>query len=758
MIPTDFENEVRRIARQLWPDALNSGARILDGRERDGVFETEEIIHIIEATTSRQKQKALNDLEKTSIAIKARRKNTNKPVKGWFVTLHEPTADQRTAGKRYERDINIMSFNQFQSKLINANEYLNIRENYRFGSIQNPENETETIKKEDYIELDIIEQNSNTSWNTKSIAKEINEKNSRFIITGDYGAGKSMTVRDIYYRLRAEYFRGKTVKFPLFLNLRDHHGQHDPVEAIERHARLIGFHHPAHLVRAWRAGYIHLLIDGFDELATSGWVGVTQRLVNIRYQAMELVRKLIKDTNEAGIILCGRSHYFDSDNEMRRALAINDEFIWLSLNEFTDEQIQKYIGRKNLNTSIPDWLPSRPLLVGYLVARGILENSGDLSLAEMNPATGWDHLIERICERESEIEVGIDPETVRELVERIATFARSTSDGLGPVLSDEVNTIFRNVCGYPPDDRAQKLLLRLPGLGPVAPEDSSRTFVDEDFADAATAGDIFRFVSDPFGFKPKELFSPQVSIGDLGSSVLFEKCQKQSFRPGKISFALDKSSNDADFSCSIPADLFKLMLEHGIPFEGKGATIEGCHIRSLVLDEQICDFSAVAVKDCIISNLYISNEVKDSFLPMFSNCLFGYVDGRVGRSDLPSKKFDKGCEFEEFSSQTTTSAAILRAEIPEGIAVLLTILRKLFLQSGSGRRNSALYRGLDHRTRRLVPNVLTILQSENIVTRVRSSNRTIWVPSRNQSNRIKKIINSPIRSNDSLVTRCGELD
>jgi len=37
-----FENEVRRIARELWPQAEYDGSLIVDGRERDGIFETEE--------------------------------------------------------------------------------------------------------------------------------------------------------------------------------------------------------------------------------------------------------------------------------------------------------------------------------------------------------------------------------------------------------------------------------------------------------------------------------------------------------------------------------------------------------------------------------------------------------------------------------------------------------------------------------------------------------------------------------------------
>jgi len=39
-----FEDEVRRVARMLWPSAEYSGAAIADGRERDGVFVTDDVV------------------------------------------------------------------------------------------------------------------------------------------------------------------------------------------------------------------------------------------------------------------------------------------------------------------------------------------------------------------------------------------------------------------------------------------------------------------------------------------------------------------------------------------------------------------------------------------------------------------------------------------------------------------------------------------------------------------------------------------
>ena len=67
----DFENEIRRVARLLWPAAQYDGAANRDGRERDGIFETEEFIHVIECTVSRAKKKAQDDFAKLQALIRS---------------------------------------------------------------------------------------------------------------------------------------------------------------------------------------------------------------------------------------------------------------------------------------------------------------------------------------------------------------------------------------------------------------------------------------------------------------------------------------------------------------------------------------------------------------------------------------------------------------------------------------------------------------------------------------------------------------
>src|SRR5262249_42139102 len=158
---------------------------------------------------------------------------------------------------------------------IDGRTYLGLRDNYAFGSVRDPETGRATTTL-NYVPLDILDSVAKLH-DVHSICGELLE-GKHIVLLGDYGAGKSATMREIYLQLAARFRASKSLKFPVLLNLRDHHGQIDPVEALERHARRVGFAPPESLVRAWRAGMVTLLLDGFDEIATAGWAGKTKRL------------------------------------------------------------------------------------------------------------------------------------------------------------------------------------------------------------------------------------------------------------------------------------------------------------------------------------------------------------------------------------------------------------------------------------------------------------------------------------------------
>lgn len=314
-----FENEVRRIARALWPSAEFDGATVMEGQERDGVFVTEDCVHVVETTTSRSKEKARHDLTKIEkLSKKIQNRSGNRAVRGWFVTRNEPTADQHDVAKKYRSNINTLSFSQFQARLIDSKAYLSARDDYVFGSVRDPA--TGQPKPDiDYVPLDLVRIDSREIISRNSFISLVSE-GCTAILLGDYGAGKSMTLRELYYDLRKKHFKNETSLFPVYLNLRDHYGQSDPAEVIERHARLIGFSQPLHLVRAWRAGYVHLLIDGFDEISMINIQGLWRKLQENRYRAMEVVRRLIREhPSSAGLVIAGRAHFFDNPVERHKA-------------------------------------------------------------------------------------------------------------------------------------------------------------------------------------------------------------------------------------------------------------------------------------------------------------------------------------------------------------------------------------------------------------------------------------------------------
>lgn len=748
-----FESEVRRIARELWPTA-GGGAVIFDGREHDGVFETEECIHLIEATTSRRKDKAVEDVRKlTTLASKLQKRSPSKAVKCWFVTRDDPTADQRAVADKHTPLAAALSFSQFQSKLIDAKSYLAARDNYPFGSVRDP-GTGDPSPKVKYIPLDLLDLRSRISMSVDQVLAALTDAQ-RLVLLGDYGIGKSMTLRHLFQELRKRHLRGDTPSFPVYLNLRDHFGQTDPAEILERHARIIGFPQPLHLVRVWRAGYVILFLDGFDEITTIGIQGLWKRLQENRFRAMEPVRQFVRQHPfNAGLALAGREHFFDTEGERHKGLGLRPGTIELSVAEFTDEQIRTYLEKTGLTGSIPDWLPSRPLLVGYLAAKGLLQSQGNeegISGAP-DPATGWDRLLEAVAEREAQIEAGIDGPTVRRILERLATKARSNEGGLGPLSADDIVSAFRDVCGYSPDDRGMVLLQRLPGLGIDRAEEETRAFIDEDFADACRAGDVAEFIARPYE-SISQFQIAECPLMTLGVSVAAKRSEGTS--PKQLNAAL-RLANEA-LALVLASDLCRVAMERGVDVE------EQIYIRGVLIPELECGESSgncarLCFQDCFFTRVGIDLDVKPDALPRFQRCYIGELDGRLSLTDLPAGVFDDECVIEEFTAHGETTSEIMALSLPLGVRVLLTVLKKLYQRRGSGRKEGALFRGLDHRSKRLVGSVLRIVERQNLAVPYRRRDGVIWLPERAATKRVGRILASPTTVQDAAVREAGTLE
>lgn len=53
----EFEDEVKRICRNLFSNEIGQGSEKIDGRERDGIFWNGDFFTVVEATTEKKKTK-----------------------------------------------------------------------------------------------------------------------------------------------------------------------------------------------------------------------------------------------------------------------------------------------------------------------------------------------------------------------------------------------------------------------------------------------------------------------------------------------------------------------------------------------------------------------------------------------------------------------------------------------------------------------------------------------------------------------------
>lgn len=746
----DFEETVRRYARLLWSDAALAGSKLIDNRERDGYFETKESIFIIESTTSKKKEKIEYDGRKTHESILKIRGNTFKSVAGWIITKNEPTAEQKLVAEKFPT-VRLLSFDQFRGLLFNGENYLRARENYPFGSVLDIKNNNSKINDDIYVPLDIIIDGNLFSTSEPA---QLFEQNKRIIVLGEYGSGKSMTLRYMFKKWAERYRKNQDFRLPIYLNLRDHFGQKKPVQALEHHAREIGYPGtPSDLVRAWRAGLCHLILDGFDELGTTGWGATLKKVQAHREISMTLVRNFISETpGEVNLVLSGRENFFNNDRERDVALGIKNFSIG-QLAELSSEQTKNLLRKYNYFQEPPEWLPSRPLLISYLAAENLLpyaDNPNDRTSA----AVGWNRLLEIISQREANQDDRLDSASVRQIIERLATIARNTSEGRGRLDVDLIQNVFKEITGLSPDETAQQFLLRLPGLSPTAADDTARAFVDIEFCDAARAGDILRFLHDPHNTNWSFLTDVQSSTGPLCKEIVAKQIQDYSTTVRQIINSI-KNASDSGFN-QISLDLYNGLIRAFDRDVNDAITIHNAYDDEITIYPGNCSTPNVTFSSCVFSVLNYELGQPSENIPLFNNCEVGQLIGILTQNDLPEKM--KSLVVGEFIDEVTTNSDVFSSDIPPGLKALNSCLRKLFLQSGAGRQEAAFYRGsVPTDVRLAMPHILRLIQKYNFASEDKRRGREIWVPNWKMSDKARKIISAPSSSSEPIAKEARAL-
>ena len=242
-------------------------------------------------------------------------------------------------------------------------------------------------------------------------------------------------------------------------------------------------------------------------------------------------------------------------------------------------------------------------MLGYLCARGMLKEVMTVDRGS-SPAAGWGALLKLTANREAEIEAGIDGLAVRQIMENLATKARSKNDGMRSLSQEDILGSFQSVCGFAPDDRGLLLLQRLPGLGAARTEDGSRDFIDTDLADAARSGDIVRFVEDPYSFQLESPTSWQTTLGQLGIELAARRCHLEGYNEGKLRTALQQAGKDNEQG-ELCMDLIQVSKEMGFGFSGQPFTIRNVLVQDASFGDAPLNFSTVSFRECLFQRLEI---------------------------------------------------------------------------------------------------------------------------------------------------------
>ncbi len=737
----EFEEAVRRIARALWGDP-EGGAENIGNREFDGVFRTSDTIYVLECTIQRSTSKLKNDLGKLKNAITELRssKRDYEIVRGFLIVKNELTADQRDIIKPFKKyNICVESYDSFRSRIFDGNEYLMCRYNHRFGSTYDFENNRSIININKFIPMNFINKKTKEVVNWEKFEDYIDKNDRNIYLIGSYGSGKSFSLYKVFDSLACKYKKGKSYLCPVYINLYEHIGQRNPQEALMRHCELIGFKNYMDLIKAWKAGFCRIILDGFDELSVLRWTGSRDRLKEFRRKSMDLIKNFIKDSPvRTYVIVSGRDNYFDSDSEFKDALNITNDCLVLQTTDFEDTQIEMYMKKNGIDIEYPDWLPAKPLFVDYAVRKNIIPKMDK----NMSIYTGWDSILDMISDREASQHDSIDKEYIRLIIERLATYARKTTDSLGLFSIDDIKNVFREITNQYPDENSMPLLMRFPGLGQSSTGEG-RTFVDDTLARAAMSFEIIKYIKAPHQYKyPLKSEEIADSISELTINIIsdFMINYKSESSINVLDVASRKHNNSF-----LAMDIFTIFINSGIHIKNPNNV-------KIYIDEGISNFLNFSCKEqewaksvilqdgCILNFVKISKGFNLSFLPVLESGVYIYE-----LQGVRPQQWDK-VNIEKYSDEAIVSSKILKyGDMPQSIRVLITILKKLFLQKGSARQESAFYRGaLTQSQKAIIPDILRILKKHNFIYNDVTADRRLWKPNRSYSNIVNKIIANPL--------------
>lgn len=756
-----FEADVRRVAEAVWnlePGTCQPAHYENDPviRELDGIARLRDVTHLLMVTTSTKLEKAKSDIKKLN-AAETIEKTKTPAVSKWLITQTQLDAQHVDHAKR--SNVTVLTFEQFQRRFFDSYRYLSLRARAAFGSARDPHTDSINIAEDAYVVLPMAStfdseakspERTNRSVQLSDICQAL--LNGRVVILlAPFGSGKSLTAREVFRELGKFHKTDQKNPTPFALNLREHWGEDYSDEILERHARTIGYTPREDIVIAWRAGMACLLLDGFDEVASQTVIRTDDKnfMRDARRRALQGVRDFTtKIPAGVGVFICGRDHYFDTEQELVTALGIvGKSYLIVTLDEFTEEGTQEFLRKNGINSALPDWLPRKPLILAYLVRQQLFD-----AILAIDSSKGfgfaWNSFLDRICEREAGLEGAVmDPQTLRSVLERLADSVRSKAFGLGPITGTDLSEAYNLETGQAAGEGVLAQLQRLPGLTQRDSEPGSRSFVDEDMLAALQGGAFARQILGSF---TNSIKVPLAELSDRAIAMATYILLKSETKPEtliSVAERIYRTSAHERVPSQLAADCVLVAINMAEDLEMpsldfRGIVVESASLGRIALDEIF--ITGIEIRHCTVREVVIGAAAKSGI--RFNRCLITKISGVADESGVP-REIISDCEIFGYEKMATNNA-VLQLNIAPQLKALLTVLRKLYKQSGAGRKLSAFSRGITQpEVHKYIDPVIHILERHQFVT---IFNKVVH-PVRKQSSRVNKILSSPSISTDALV-------
>lgn len=210
-----------------------------------------------------------------------------------------------------------------------------------------------------------------------------------------------------------------------------------------------------------------------------------------------------------------------------------------------------------------------------------------------------------------------------------------------------------------------------------------------------------------------------------------------------------RTQANQQLSADCLAICFAMAKEEESLLDCRGLVIESALIGMIDLEE--CYFKGIRFINCVIEEVLVGASLPH-YEVAFRGCLISRVKGVASSSALPDQVFDS-CEFSKFDYMGTNNA-VMKSDLPSPVKALLSVLRKLYRQSGAGRKLSALNRGVSNgEVLQFIRPVTSIMEKHGFM---RIFNQVAH-PVRANANRVEGILDAPSVSTDALILEVREL-